>query len=124
MCMAPVRAVVSSRRRIHFHGFGVARQGSWITVEKVGVGPVGGPREPEIKTNTLRKRRIRPLSRGQKRAQRGFSTGCRLLGSPPYAQTYETSSDTEYHSTGSFLLSAWAGFPCLVSSGGLWRPST
>src|SRR5215216_6050122 len=44
-------------------------------VEKVGVGPVGGPREPENKAKTLRKRRIQPLNRGQKRARRGFSTG-------------------------------------------------
>src|SRR5215204_4805187 len=73
--MAPVRADVSSRRRIHFHGFGVARQGPWCTVEKVGVGPVGGPREPENEVKTLRKRRIQPLNRGQKRVRRGFSTG-------------------------------------------------
>src|SRR5215207_5078565 len=66
----------------HFHGFGVARQGPWVTVEKVGVGPVGGPREPENKAKTLRKRRIQPLNRGQKRARRGFSTGWLLPGSP------------------------------------------
>ncbi len=29
MCMAPGRVDVSFRRRIHFHGFGVARQGPW-----------------------------------------------------------------------------------------------
>src|SRR5215213_3642410 len=51
MCMAPVRADVSSRRRIHFHGFGVARQGRWITVEKVVVGPVSSP-EPHPNTWT------------------------------------------------------------------------
>src|SRR5215216_826908 len=50
-------------------------------VEKVGVGPVGGPREPENKAKTLRKRRIQPLNRGQKRARRGFSTGWSFLGS-------------------------------------------
>jgi hypothetical protein len=32
--MAPVRADVSQATDIHFHGFGVARQGPWITVEK------------------------------------------------------------------------------------------
>jgi hypothetical protein len=35
MRVAPVRADVSLRRRIHLHGFGVARQGPWITVEKL-----------------------------------------------------------------------------------------
>jgi hypothetical protein len=35
--MAPVRVDVSLRRRIHFHGFGVARQGPWCTVEKVDI---------------------------------------------------------------------------------------
>src|SRR5215204_4491899 len=34
MCMAPVRVDISLRRRIHFHGFGVARQGPWCTVDK------------------------------------------------------------------------------------------
>jgi hypothetical protein len=56
--MAPVRADVSLRRRIHFHGFGVARQGPWCTVEKVVVGPVGGPDEATNKAKTLQKRRI------------------------------------------------------------------
>src|SRR5829696_662075 len=28
----------------HFHGFGVARQGPWVTVEKVVIGPVGRPK--------------------------------------------------------------------------------
>ena len=37
MYMALGRVDVSLRRRIHFHGFGVARQGPWDTVEKVGV---------------------------------------------------------------------------------------
>jgi hypothetical protein len=35
--VAPSKADVSLRRRLHFHGFGVARQGPWITwVNKVG----------------------------------------------------------------------------------------
>jgi hypothetical protein len=29
--VAPSKADVSLRRRLHFHGFGVARQGPWIT---------------------------------------------------------------------------------------------
>jgi hypothetical protein len=45
-------------------------------VEKVGVGPVCGPREPENKSKTLQKRRIRPPNREQKSARRSFSTGC------------------------------------------------
>src|SRR5215204_2616860 len=52
---------------------GVRRRGQ--PVEKVGIGPVGGPREPQNKAETLRKRCIRPLNRRQKRARRGFSTG-------------------------------------------------
>jgi hypothetical protein len=44
-------------------------------VEKVGVGPVGGTREPENKAKTLQKQRIQSLNRGHKRARRGFSTG-------------------------------------------------
>src|SRR5829696_8947972 len=32
-------------------------------VEKVGVGPVGGPREPENRSETIQKRRIRHLDR-------------------------------------------------------------
>jgi hypothetical protein len=43
-------------------------------VEKVVVGPVGSPREPENKSKTLRKRRIRLPNRGHKRARRSFST--------------------------------------------------
>jgi hypothetical protein len=35
-------------------------------VEKVCVGPVGGPGEPENKAKTLQKRRIQSLKRGQK----------------------------------------------------------
>src|SRR5215208_3010009 len=60
----------------HFRSFGVALAGPWNTVEKVVVGPVGSPRESENKAKTLPKRRIQPLNRGQKRAQRSFSTGC------------------------------------------------
>jgi hypothetical protein len=41
-------------------------------VEKVLVGPVGGPRKPENKAKTPQKQRIQPLNRGQKRARRGF----------------------------------------------------
>jgi hypothetical protein len=37
----------------HFHSFGVALAGPWNTVEKVVVGPVGSPREPENKAKTL-----------------------------------------------------------------------
>ena len=44
-------------------------------VEKVVVGQVGSPREPENKAKTLQKRRIQPLNRGQKGARRSFSTG-------------------------------------------------
>jgi len=44
-------------------------------VEKVVVSPVGGSREPENKAKTLRKQRIQPLNRGQKRARKSFSTG-------------------------------------------------
>jgi hypothetical protein len=29
--VAPSKADVSLRRRLYFHGFGVARQGPWIT---------------------------------------------------------------------------------------------
>jgi hypothetical protein len=43
-------------------------------VEKVVVGPVGGPKELENKAKTLRERRFQPLNRGQKRVRRSFST--------------------------------------------------
>jgi hypothetical protein len=74
MYMAPGGVDVSLRRRIHFHGFGVAQQGPWDTVEKVVVGPVGGPKDAQNKVKTLRKRRFQPLNQGLKRAQRSFST--------------------------------------------------
>src|SRR5215207_9871622 len=51
-------------------------------VEKVGDSLVGGPGEPENKAKTLQKRRIQPLNRGQKRARRGFSTGCGIGAEP------------------------------------------
>ena len=41
--MAPVRADVSQATDIHFHGFGVARQGPWFTVEKVGIELIATP---------------------------------------------------------------------------------
>jgi hypothetical protein len=50
-------------------------------VEKVVVGQVGSPREPENKAKTLQKRRIQPLNRGQKGARRSFSTGWGVLRS-------------------------------------------
>src|SRR5215218_5842958 len=44
-------------------------------VEKVVVGPVGSPREPENTSKTLRKRRIRPPNRGaQESATEFFNT--------------------------------------------------
>jgi hypothetical protein len=43
-------------------------------VEKLVVGLVGGPREPEYKAKTLQKRRIWSPARAQKRPRRGFST--------------------------------------------------
>jgi hypothetical protein len=49
-------------------------------VEKVVVGPVGGPRVPENKAKTLRKWRIRPPNRRHDRARGRFSTRCYLLG--------------------------------------------
>jgi hypothetical protein len=51
-------------------------------VEKVVVGPVGSPREPENKSKTLRKRRIRPPNRRNKRARWSFSTRWSILRSP------------------------------------------
>src|SRR5919107_6173821 len=51
-------------------------------VEKVVVGPIGGPREPENKAETLPKRRIRPPNRAPERARRSFSTGCPLPRAP------------------------------------------
>jgi hypothetical protein len=50
-------------------------------VEKVDVGPVGGPKEARNKAKILQKRRFLPLNRGQKRARRSFSTRCYVLGS-------------------------------------------
>jgi hypothetical protein len=55
---------------VPFLAFPLARQ----PVEKVGVGPVGGPREPENKAKTLQKSRIRPLSRGRRGHEGGFNT--------------------------------------------------
>src|SRR3712207_5153509 len=43
-------------------------------VEKVVVGPVGGPKEARNKAKTLRKRRFQPLLQTLKRARRSFST--------------------------------------------------
>ena len=43
-------------------------------VEKVVVGPVGGPKEARNKGKTLRKRRFQPLVQRLKRARRSFST--------------------------------------------------
>ena len=48
-------------------------------VEKVDVGPVGGPREAQNKAKTLQKRRFQPLVQRLKRARWSFSTGCLLL---------------------------------------------
>jgi hypothetical protein len=62
--------VVHGWRNLLFSGV----RGRGQRVEKVGVSPVGDPREPENKAKTLQERRIWPLNRGQKRARRGFST--------------------------------------------------
>jgi hypothetical protein len=43
-------------------------------VEKVVVGPGGGPQELENKAKILQKRRFQPLNRAQKRARRSSST--------------------------------------------------
>jgi hypothetical protein len=43
-------------------------------VEKVAVGPVGGPKEARNKAKILRKRRFQPLVQTLKRARRSFST--------------------------------------------------
>ena len=51
-------------------------------VEKVGVDQVGGAREPENASGTLRKLRIPPLDRGPKKARRSFSTRCPLPRTP------------------------------------------
>jgi hypothetical protein len=58
------------RRRAFFLFTGV--RGRVQPVEKVVVGPVGGPSEPKNKAETLPKRRIRPPNRGPKRARRSF----------------------------------------------------
>src|SRR5215203_1341295 len=44
-------------------------------VEKVVVGPVGGPKEARNQPKTLQRRRFQRLNRGQNRARRSFSTG-------------------------------------------------
>ncbi len=49
-------------------------------VEKVVVGPAGGPKVVRNKAETLRKRRFQPLVQRQKRARRSFSTRCHLPG--------------------------------------------
>jgi hypothetical protein len=69
-----ILAVKIAMAAAHFHGFGVAREGPWNTVEKVDAGLFGGPRETRNKAKTLRKRRSQPLSQGLKRARRSFST--------------------------------------------------
>jgi hypothetical protein len=50
-------------------------------VEKVVVGPLSDPKEPENKAKTLQRRRFQPLDRELKRARRSFSTRWGLLGS-------------------------------------------
>src|SRR3712207_8218010 len=50
-------------------------------VEKVVVGPVGGPKDAQNKVKTLQKRRIQPLNQRLKRARRSFSTRWGILGS-------------------------------------------
>jgi hypothetical protein len=50
-------------------------------VEKVDVGPVGGPKEARNKAKTLREQHIQPLNQGLKRARRSFSTRWGVLGS-------------------------------------------
>jgi hypothetical protein len=49
-------------------------------VEKVVVGPVGGPKGARNKAKTLRKRRFQPPLQRLKRAQRSFSTRWGVLG--------------------------------------------
>src|SRR5215207_5258840 len=58
----------------------VQLRGTPQPVEKVVVGPVGSPKEPENKSKTLRKQRIRPPNRGHNRARRSFSTRWGILG--------------------------------------------
>src|SRR5215207_8256377 len=50
-------------------------------VEKVVVGPVGGPKHPRTQAKTLQYRGLNPLNRGQKRAHGSFSTSWGVLGS-------------------------------------------
>src|SRR5215212_1206812 len=50
-------------------------------VEKVVVGPVGGPKEARNQSKTLQRRRFQRLNRGQNRARRSFSTGWGILRS-------------------------------------------
>jgi hypothetical protein len=57
----------------------VALAGPWNTVEKVVVGPVGSPREPENKAKTLPKRRIQPLNRGRRERKGVFQQAVAFL---------------------------------------------
>jgi hypothetical protein len=71
--MAPVRDDVSSKRRIHFHGFGVTRQGPWCTVEKCAAEPIDAPESGSKRPE----RRIAAPEREPKRPRRGFQrAGC------------------------------------------------
>ncbi len=65
---------------MQYAGYGLRRIHQ--PVEKVVVGPVGGPGEPKNKAETLPKRRIRLPNRAPKRARRSFSTGCHLPRTP------------------------------------------
>ena len=55
-------------------------------VEKVVVGPAGGPKVVRNKVETLRKRRFQPLVQRLKRARRSFSTRWTVPYSITYAQ--------------------------------------
>src|SRR5215204_1912536 len=95
--MSPVRVDVSLRRQIHFHGFGVARQGPLITVEKVVVGPVGSPKHARTQAKTLQNRGFKPLNRGQKRSCGSFSTGCRALSTSVQYEKASSASQSPQH---------------------------
>jgi hypothetical protein len=64
-------------------------------VEKVGVDQVGGAREPENASETLRKLRIPPLDRGPKKARRSFSTRWGVLRSSYTGSRIECTPGTQ-----------------------------
>jgi hypothetical protein len=68
------------------------RRGRGQRVEKVGVDQVGGAREPENASETLRKLRIPPLDRGPKKARRSFSTRWGILRSSALCRGVSRSS--------------------------------